>query len=358
VTLAYLAFTASAGAADGTTPVSAPESPSAAAVESQPTAAAEPVVDSQASDTANVGSQGAAPAEDVSSTPQYHAEKPSDSALEAAVKPVGSPAVSAVAPSAVSRFSADSVSDRALNRLRNRVAIRSSISRRKCKESGQSRAVCSRPERSKERPVDRVRETAQPQYQTDRVQYQPRSEACDNPITKPDVRVSAPTARTVEAKLDARLAQAEESDHLRVGVFGFVSTPCSRGPSAQQVASELSDSGPSALVRAGVRRKAPDPGRTFLLVADGGGVFQTAAVGRGLTSGRPPPGGVGSARAGGVDAKSMRVPPSAPRSSAGLADSRLMLQIGVLLGLAYLVFLTLWVWATRLRPRLRGGSGL
>ena len=206
--------------------------------------------------------------------------------------------------------------------------------------------------------MNRVRESARPQYRTDRDQYQPRSEGCDNPITKPDVRVSEATARTVEAKLDARIAHAEETKHLRVGVFGFVSTPCSRVPSAELIATDLSGSGPSAPARAVGRRKAPESGRTFFLVADGGGLLPAAAGGRGLTSARPPPMGVGSARAGGVGAKTMRVPPAAPRSSAGLGDSRLMLQIGVLLGLAYLVFLTVWVWATRLRPRLRGGSSL
>jgi hypothetical protein len=356
VTLAYLAFTASASAAEGTTPVSAPESPSAAAVESQPTAAAEPVVDSQAPDTANVGSRPAAPAEDPSSTPQYHPENPSDSGLETEVEPVSRPAISAVAPSAVSRLTVDSVSDRAVNRLRNRVGIRNSISGRKCKESGQSMTACSQPKRREERPVDRLRQTGRPQYRTDRGQYQPRSGECDNPITKPKVTVSAPTARAVGAKLDARLVQAESADRLRVGALEFVSTPCSRGPSAGLVVSDPSGSGPSAPGRGGGRRQAP--GRSFLLLADAGGVSGTATSGRGRTSARPPPGGVGSARVGGVGAKTLRVPPDAPRGSAGLGDSRLMLQIGVLLGLAYLAFLTLWVWATRLRPRLRGGPSL
>jgi hypothetical protein len=31
-------------------------------------------------------------------------------------------------------------------------------------------------------------------------------------------------------------------------------------------------------------------------------------------------------------------------------DSRLMMQIGMLLGMVYLGFLTIWFWATRLRP--------
>jgi hypothetical protein len=34
-------------------------------------------------------------------------------------------------------------------------------------------------------------------------------------------------------------------------------------------------------------------------------------------------------------------------------DTRLMLQIGGLLGLAYGAFLALWLWATRLRPKVR-----
>ena len=36
----------------------------------------------------------------------------------------------------------------------------------------------------------------------------------------------------------------------------------------------------------------------------------------------------------------------------GLADSRLLVQIGMLLGFVYVAFLTVWFWATRLRwPR-------
>jgi hypothetical protein len=33
-------------------------------------------------------------------------------------------------------------------------------------------------------------------------------------------------------------------------------------------------------------------------------------------------------------------------------DTALMLEIGLVLGLAYLAFLAVWIWATRLRPRL------
>ncbi|MGH2922233.1 MAG: hypothetical protein ACRDKU_09225 [Gaiellaceae bacterium] len=42
-----------------------------------------------------------------------------------------------------------------------------------------------------------------------------------------------------------------------------------------------------------------------------------------------------------------------------LRDTRLLLKIGLLLGMAYLVFLTLWFWATRVRPRpTRAGRGI
>jgi hypothetical protein len=34
----------------------------------------------------------------------------------------------------------------------------------------------------------------------------------------------------------------------------------------------------------------------------------------------------------------------------GLRDSRLMLQLGMLLGFVYVGFLSVWFWATRLRP--------
>ena len=37
----------------------------------------------------------------------------------------------------------------------------------------------------------------------------------------------------------------------------------------------------------------------------------------------------------------------------GLSDSRLMTQIGMLLGFVYLAFLTVWFWATRGRGALR-----
>jgi hypothetical protein len=37
-------------------------------------------------------------------------------------------------------------------------------------------------------------------------------------------------------------------------------------------------------------------------------------------------------------------------------DKKLMLQIGGLLGLVYGLFLALWLWATRVRPRMRRGA--
>jgi hypothetical protein len=40
-------------------------------------------------------------------------------------------------------------------------------------------------------------------------------------------------------------------------------------------------------------------------------------------------------------------------------DTRLMIKIGLLLGMGYVLFLTLWFWATRLRPRpTRPGRGI
>jgi hypothetical protein len=37
-------------------------------------------------------------------------------------------------------------------------------------------------------------------------------------------------------------------------------------------------------------------------------------------------------------------------TSSQYQDDRLMLQIGAVLGVAYLVFLAIWIWATRFRP--------
>jgi hypothetical protein len=42
--------------------------------------------------------------------------------------------------------------------------------------------------------------------------------------------------------------------------------------------------------------------------------------------------------------------PQYQSSSGQYQDGELMLQIGIVLGLAYLAFLTIWFWATRLRP--------
>jgi hypothetical protein len=40
----------------------------------------------------------------------------------------------------------------------------------------------------------------------------------------------------------------------------------------------------------------------------------------------------------------------------GLRDSRLMMQIGMLLGCVYVAFLSIWFWATRLRGLGRRGD--
>jgi hypothetical protein len=64
-------------------------------------------------------------------------------------------------------------------------------------------------------------------------------------------------------------------------------------------------------------------------------------------------------------ARHVRYQPSRPAAIEAVvtkptqADTRLMIRIGLLLGIAYLVFLTIWFWATRLRPRpRRAGSGI
>lgn len=51
-----------------------------------------------------------------------------------------------------------------------------------------------------------------------------------------------------------------------------------------------------------------------------------------------------------------RAAPSRPEGAEARRDTRLMLQIGGLLALAYGVFLALWLWATRVRPRMRRGA--
>jgi hypothetical protein len=52
-----------------------------------------------------------------------------------------------------------------------------------------------------------------------------------------------------------------------------------------------------------------------------------------------------------------RAAPTRPEGAVIRRDEKtLMLQIGVLLGLVYGVFLALWLWATRVRPRMRRGA--
>jgi hypothetical protein len=51
-----------------------------------------------------------------------------------------------------------------------------------------------------------------------------------------------------------------------------------------------------------------------------------------------------------------RAAPSRPEGADVHRDTKLMLQIGGLLGLVYGVFLALWLWATRVRPRMRRGA--
>ena len=51
-----------------------------------------------------------------------------------------------------------------------------------------------------------------------------------------------------------------------------------------------------------------------------------------------------------------RAAPSRPEGADVSRDTKLMLQIGGLLGLVYGAFLVLWLWATRVRPRMRRGA--
>jgi hypothetical protein len=51
-----------------------------------------------------------------------------------------------------------------------------------------------------------------------------------------------------------------------------------------------------------------------------------------------------------------RAAPSRPEGADVHRDTKLMLQIGGLLGLVYGAFLVLWLWATRVRPRMRRGA--
>jgi hypothetical protein len=44
---------------------------------------------------------------------------------------------------------------------------------------------------------------------------------------------------------------------------------------------------------------------------------------------------------------------AAGEAAHGLSDSRLVVQVGMLLGVVYLTFLSVWFWATRARPSAR-----
>jgi hypothetical protein len=60
-----------------------------------------------------------------------------------------------------------------------------------------------------------------------------------------------------------------------------------------------------------------------------------------------------------VATKSAQLPQVGHDPSENARDTRLMNKIGLLLGMGYLLFLTLWFWATRLRPRpTRAGGGI
>ena len=79
-------------------------------------------------------------------------------------------------------------------------------------------------------------------------------------------------------------------------------------------------------------------------------------------AGTPTPGSAGHAasaiaihaakRLSGALAARSTAPPRRPEVARDLEDTRLMLQIGVVLGLVYIAFLLLWLWATRFRPRV------
>lgn len=60
-----------------------------------------------------------------------------------------------------------------------------------------------------------------------------------------------------------------------------------------------------------------------------------------------------------VATKSAQGSPARPNAQENVRDTRVMVKIGLLLGLGYLLFLTLWFWATRVRPRpTRAGRGI
>jgi hypothetical protein len=51
--------------------------------------------------------------------------------------------------------------------------------------------------------------------------------------------------------------------------------------------------------------------------------------------------------------------PARHDAAENLRDTRLMIKTGLLLGIGYLLFLTLWFWATRVRQRpTRAGGGI
>lgn len=52
-----------------------------------------------------------------------------------------------------------------------------------------------------------------------------------------------------------------------------------------------------------------------------------------------------------VATKSAQGSQARPSAQGNARDTSVMIKIGLLLGLGYLLFLTLWFWATRLRPR-------
>jgi hypothetical protein len=52
-----------------------------------------------------------------------------------------------------------------------------------------------------------------------------------------------------------------------------------------------------------------------------------------------------------VATKSTQAPRARRDTPKNLRDTRLMIRIGLLLGMGYLLFLTVWFWATRIRPR-------
>jgi hypothetical protein len=52
-----------------------------------------------------------------------------------------------------------------------------------------------------------------------------------------------------------------------------------------------------------------------------------------------------------VATKSTHVPRARHENPENLRDTRLMTKIGLLLGMGYLLFLTVWFWATRIRAR-------